>query len=103
MACGWKHCAGITGAGNLFCWGWGGSQGSSTAFAPMKSAGKPLALVSPCGPLKSNLNDTTLLIYVKLDVFEKEGPASAVSSGSLQGISDPRKSNASPNARLVCL
>ena len=31
VAAGWKHSAAVTGAGKLYTWGWGGSQGEPGA------------------------------------------------------------------------
>lgn len=37
---GWKHSAAVSSEGELYCWGWGGSQGSS--YAPKKGGGMSL-------------------------------------------------------------
>ena len=44
MATGWKHSAAITHAGQLLCWGWGGSVGTATSFESGRSSGGQLGL-----------------------------------------------------------
>ena len=44
VATGWKHSAAIGHAGQLLCWGWGGSVGTATSFETRRSSGGQLGL-----------------------------------------------------------
>ena len=44
VATGWKHSAAIGHAGQLLCWGWGGSVGTATSFETGRSSGGQLGL-----------------------------------------------------------
>lgn len=44
ISTGWKHSAAVGHAGELYCWGWGGSVGTATSLETGQSSGGQLGL-----------------------------------------------------------
>ena len=39
IASGWRHCGGVTNFGELYMWGWGGAEGTSSMLSVQHSSG----------------------------------------------------------------